>query len=79
MRAFVFVECGLGEGKAAREFLKQLKGVTETYPVGSVYDLVLKVDAPDKATLHSIIAEIKRAPGISSALTSIVYNELLTA
>ena len=78
MRAIVFVECSMGEAYRVREFLKQLKGVSGAYYVGSVYDLVLKVDAPNKTRLSSIVAEIKRAPGITSVLTSIVYNEAMT-
>lgn len=76
MQAFVFVECGLGNDTAVKEQLQELPGI-EVHQVGSIYDLVLKVEASDEARLRAILAEIKHAPGVESTLTSLVYNEFV--
>jgi len=74
MQAFVFVECKVGQDSVVKEHLQRLQGVTEAYPVGSIYDLVVKVEAPDEDRLRAILDEIKRASGVASTLTSIVYH-----
>lgn len=74
MQAFVFVECTIGEDSAVREHLRRLQGVAEAYHVGSIYDLVVKVEAPDNDRLRSILDKIKHAPGVASTLTSIVHH-----
>lgn len=74
MQAFVFVECAVGQDSAVREHLRQLEGVAKAYPVGSIYDLVVKVEALDEGRLRAILDKIKHAPGVASTLTSIVYH-----
>lgn len=74
MQAFVFVECVVGQDSTVMGHLQRLHGVTKTYLVGGIYDLVVKVEAPDKDMLRAILDEIKRAPGVASTLTSIVQH-----
>lgn len=74
MQAFVFVECAVGQESGVKEHLERLKGVAEVYPVGNIYDLVVKVEALDEGSLRAVLEEIKRAPGVASTLTSIVSH-----
>lgn len=74
MQAFVFVECVLGQESAVKKHLRRLHGVADAYAVGGIYDLVVKVDSPDRDSLHAILDEIKRTSGVASTLTSIVYH-----
>lgn len=64
----------VGQDSTVKEQLRRLPGVTEAYLVGSIYDLVVKVEAADEDRLRTILDEIKRAPGVASTLTSIVHH-----
>ena len=76
MLAFVFVECAAGMELHAKAAVEKVRGVLEVHAItGGVYDMVVKVDETE-ARLQDIIQQIRGVSGVSSALTSIVYENV---
>ncbi len=76
MHAFVFIECAVGLESAVKATLQQLQNVIDVYAVsGGIYDLVVKVEGQDENQLRKVLEEIKRVQGVTSTLTSVIYNK----
>lgn len=73
--AFIFVNCFLAMVGAVENIARMTQGVLEAYPTTGMYDLVLKVNAPDEMKLRGVLERIKRIQGVAATLTSIVYNK----
>lgn len=70
--AFVFVNCLLTMTGVVEHLASITKGVLEAHQTSGVYDLVLKVSAPNEVVLRDTISKIKCIEGVTSTLTSIV-------
>ena len=69
--AFVFVNCFLSMVGAVEGVAKITEGVSGAYATTGIYDLVLKISAPDEK-LRDVILKVKSIPGVASILTSII-------
>jgi len=75
--AFVFVECEEGQATAVKKSANKIQGVQETHSIsGSDFDLVVKVNAKDEQSLHSVLGAVRRVSGIAAVATSIVCRSL---
>jgi DNA-binding Lrp family transcriptional regulator len=75
--AFVFVECEEGQATAVKKSTSKIRGVQETHSISdSDFDLVVKVDANDEQSLHSVLGAVRRVSGIAAVATSIVCKSL---
>lgn len=75
--AFVFLECEEGQATAVKKSTSKILGVQETHSISdSDFDLVVKVDAKDEQSLHSVLGAVRRVSGIAAVATSIVCRSL---
>lgn len=75
--AFVFLECEEGQAPAVKKSTDKIRGVQETHSIsGSDFDLVVKVNAKDEQSLHSVLRAVRRVSGIAAIATSIVSKSL---
>jgi DNA-binding Lrp family transcriptional regulator len=72
MEAFVFVNCLLATTGFVENAARATQGVLAAYPTTGIYDIVLKVAAPDERRLESIIKRVQGIQGVGATLTSIV-------
>jgi DNA-binding Lrp family transcriptional regulator len=73
--AFIFVNCFLAMTGTVENLAKLTQGVLEAYPTTGIYDLIVKVQAPDETKLRRVLEKIKSIQGVAATLTSIVYNK----
>jgi DNA-binding Lrp family transcriptional regulator len=69
--AFVFVNCFLAMTNTVESMAKITEGVSGAYVTSGIYDIVLKIKAPDDR-LRDVIQRVKRIPGVAAIMTSIV-------
>jgi DNA-binding Lrp family transcriptional regulator len=72
MEAFVFVNCLLATTEFVQNAARATQGVLGAYPTTGIYDLVLKVAAPDEQKLERIIRRVQSIQGVGATLTSII-------
>jgi sarcosine oxidase delta subunit len=60
-RAFVLVNCDIGQEEAAFKWLKSIQYVEEIKVVYGVYDLIVRIATPDDRTLKETIEWIRQA------------------
>jgi DNA-binding Lrp family transcriptional regulator len=72
--AFIFVNCLLTMTGVVENMAKVTEGVLEAYPTTGLYDLILKVKAPDVITLRNVLKKIKSIQGVAATVTSIIYK-----
>lgn len=72
--AFVFVNCAPEQSAFVESAVKDVKGVLEAYTTFGVYDVIVKAQADDEIKLKEVIRAIKSVSGVTSTVTSIVYN-----
>jgi DNA-binding Lrp family transcriptional regulator len=72
-RAFVAVHCETNkEGQVIRK-LMEIKGISEVTGVLGLYDVIVKVEAQDSATLEKIVTnQVRRVPHVLTTMTLIV-------
>ncbi len=72
-KAFVAVHCEMGkEGQVIRK-LMEIKGISEVTGVLGLYDVIVKVEALDSATLEQIITkQVRKVRHVLTTMTLIV-------
>jgi DNA-binding Lrp family transcriptional regulator len=74
--AFVLITSETGAEEEIMEQLVKIDGVKEAYSVYGVYDLIVKVEAPDLEKLKEIVhTKIRRIDKVRSTLTMIAFEE----
>ncbi|MCX8204873.1 MAG: Lrp/AsnC ligand binding domain-containing protein [Candidatus Nezhaarchaeota archaeon] len=74
--AFVLINSEAGAEEEILEKLTKIDGVKEAYSVYGVYDIVVKIEAPDMEKLKEIVhTKIRRIEKIRSTLTMIAFEE----
>lgn len=75
-QAYVIVHCETGMEEWVIRNLKKIEGVKEAVGVFSLYDIVVKVEAKDQATLEKIITkQIRKVEHIHTTMTLMVIEE----
>lgn len=74
MEAFVFVNCLLTMTGVVENAARATQGVLAAYPTTGIYDLVLKVTAPDEIKLEDLVKRVKGIQGVAATMTSIIYK-----
>jgi DNA-binding Lrp family transcriptional regulator len=73
--AFVLINTELGEGSAVENLLREIDEVKESWPVYGVYDIIVKLETIDMATLKDVISyKIRRIENVRSTLTLIAME-----
>ncbi|HSD05409.1 MAG TPA: Lrp/AsnC ligand binding domain-containing protein [Nitrosopumilaceae archaeon] len=74
--AFVLINAELGAENELVNQLKAIEHVTYVYVLYGAYDLVVKIEAPDSATLKKTISNnIRQLKNVRSTLTMTVIDE----
>jgi len=73
--AFVLVNTEVGGENDVLKALMGVEGVKEAYIVYGVYDVVVKIRAPDIESLKTIVTtNIRKLPRVKSTLTMVVVE-----
>ena len=72
--AFILLISTIGFENDALEVLKDIPGVSETFVVHGVYDIILKVEADTMGELRELINKIKNEEKVRSAISMIVTD-----
>ena len=73
--AYVLINVELGAEEEVKKALEQIEGVKEASIVYGVYDLVVKIEAPDIDKIKEIVTwRIRRLERVRSTLTMIVVE-----
>ncbi len=74
--AYVLITCDLGTEEAVIEDLKHIDSVKEVHGTFGAYDIIAKVESPDKDKLRKIIMwNIRRLDHVRSTLTLMTIPE----
>ncbi len=74
--AFVLISCDLGYEDSVIEDLKHIDSVKEVHGIFGAYDIIAKVESPDKDKLRKIIIwNIRRLDHVRSTLTLMTIPE----
>ena len=74
--AFVLINAELGAENELVNQLKTIENVKYVYVLYGAYDLVVKIEAPDSATLKKTISNnIRQLKNVRSTLTMTVIDE----
>ena len=74
--AFVLINAELGAESELVNQLKTIENVKYVYVLYGAYDLVVKIEAPDSATLKKTISNnIRQLKNVRSTLTMTVIDE----
>lgn len=74
--AFVLINAELGAENELLQQLKSIENVKYAYVLYGAYDLVVKIEAPDNATLKKTISNnIRQLKNVRSTLTMTVIDE----
>lgn len=72
-KAFVAIHCETGKENPIIRKLLELKGVSEVTGTLGLYDIIVKVEAPDSLTLEKIITkEVRKIPHVLTTMTLMV-------
>jgi DNA-binding Lrp family transcriptional regulator len=72
----ILLNTEMGAERKVLQKLRTLKGVTEAHQLFSVYDLAVKVKAPNMQELKDTIThKIMKTPGFQSILTLVTVEE----
>lgn len=76
VQAYVIIHCKTGMEEWVIRNLKKIEGIKEIVGVFSLYDIVVKVEAKDQATLEKIITkQIRKVQHIHTTMTLMVIEE----
>ena len=75
MEAFVFINCFFAMTEVVQNAARATEGVLGAYPTTGIYDLILKVAAPDESKLASVIKRVQKIQGVGATLTSIIRGK----
>jgi len=72
-KAFVAIHCETGKENPIIRKLMEIKGVSEVTGTLGLYDIIIKVEAPDSITLEKIITkEVRKIPNVLTTMTLMV-------
>ncbi|MGB9124067.1 MAG: Lrp/AsnC ligand binding domain-containing protein [Nitrosotalea sp.] len=72
-KAFVAIHCETGKESPIIRKLMEIKGVSEVTGTLGLYDIIVKVEAPDSKELESIITtKIRRIQNVLTTMTLMV-------
>lgn len=72
-KAFVAIHCETGKESPVIRKLMEIKGVSEVTGVLGLYDVIIKVEANDSATLEQTITKyVRKVPHVLTTMTLIV-------
>ena len=74
--AYLLINCQLGSEEKIIKKIKQIENVTEVQGVFGVYDIIVKLEAPNNDLLRDVITtKIRRIDKITSTLTMTIILE----
>ena len=72
-KAFVAIHCETGKESPIIRKLMEIKGVSEVTGTLGLYDIIIKVEAPDSITLEKIITrEVRKIQNVLTTMTLMV-------
>ena len=72
-KAFVAIHCETGKEIPVIRKLMEIKGVSEVTGTLGLYDVIIKVEAPDSVTLEKIITkEVRKIQHVLTTMTLMV-------
>lgn len=72
-KAFVAIHCETGKENTIIRKLMELKGVSEVTGTLGLYDIIIKVEAPDSKELENIITKnVRKVPNVLTTMTLMV-------
>ncbi|CUR52404.1 AsnC family transcriptional regulator (fragment) [Nitrosotalea devaniterrae] len=72
-KAFVAIHCETGKESPVIRKLMEIKGVSEVTGTLGLYDVIIKVEAPDSVTLEKIITkEVRKISHVLTTMTLMV-------
>lgn len=72
-KAFVAIHCETGKESPIIRKLMELKGISEVTGTLGLYDIIVKVEAPDSKGLEDIITkQIRKIPNVLTTMTLMV-------
>jgi DNA-binding Lrp family transcriptional regulator len=75
VRAYVFIECTLGQATQVAEAMGKLPGVKMAHAVTGSFDVIAFVEAKDVNSLGEFItARVHRLPGVVKTTTNVVVD-----
>jgi DNA-binding Lrp family transcriptional regulator len=79
-KVIVLVNTSLGTDGHVAEELRKIDGVKEVYKVRGVYDILVKIEAPDPDKVKEIISsKLRKIDDIRSTITMVVTNDGISA
>lgn len=79
-KVIVLVNTSLGSDSRVAEELSKIDGVKEVYKVRGVYDILVKIEAPDPDRVKEIISsKLRKIDDIRSTITMVVTNDGISA
>jgi DNA-binding Lrp family transcriptional regulator len=79
-KVIVLVNTSLGSDGRVAEELRKIDGVKEVYKVRGVYDILVKIEAPDPDRVKEIISsKLRKIDDIRSTITMVVTNDGISA
>ncbi len=72
-KAFVAIHCETGKESPVIRKLMEIKGISEVTGTLGLYDVIVKVDAPDSRELENIITkQVRKVPHVLTTMTLMV-------
>jgi len=72
-KAFVAIHCETGKESPVIRKLMEIKGVSEVTGTLGLYDVIIKVEAPDSKELENIITKhVRKVPNVLTTMTLMV-------
>ena len=72
-KAFVAIHCETGKESPVIRKLMETKGISEVTGTLGLYDIIIKIEAPDSITLEKIITkEVRKIPHVLTTMTLMV-------
>ena len=72
-KAFVAIHCETGKENPVIRKLMEIKGVSEVTGTLGLYDVIIKVEAPDSKELENIITKhVRKVPNVLTTMTLMV-------
>jgi len=69
-KAYVMMNCELGEEKTAIEAIKKIKGIKEAHGTLGLYDIVAQIESTTDEKIQEIVTQqIRKIPKIQSSMT----------
>ena len=64
-RVFLLLQTDPGRALEARDFLQGARGISEVAATSGPFDLIIVAEVADSSELERVVAECRRAPGLT--------------